>query len=96
MRRRAPRPLSLPLQALTGRLAPRTRLARIQGVWEQVAGTAVAQAARPTAEREGVVTVTCEAAVWAQELELMGGELVRRLNEALGEEGVRELRCRTG
>lgn len=96
MRRRAPRPLSLSLQALTGRLAPRTRLARIQEVWDEVAGAAIAQAARPTAEREGVVTVTCEAAVWAQELELMGSELVRRLNEAIGEEGVRELRCRTG
>ncbi len=97
MSRRAPRPLSVPLQALTGRLAPRTRLARIQEVWEEAAGPAVAAAARPTAERAGVLTVTCEAAVWAQELELIGGELVRRLNEALGEQdGVRELRCRTG
>jgi predicted nucleic acid-binding Zn ribbon protein len=34
--------------------------------------------------------------VWAQELTLMGSELVGRLNAALGEELVHELRCRTG
>jgi predicted nucleic acid-binding Zn ribbon protein len=48
------------------------------------------------AEREGVVTVTCEAAVWAAELELLAAELVPRLNGLLGAETVRELRCRTG
>jgi len=34
--------------------------------------------------------------VWAQELDLMAGELIPRLNAALGEQAVRELRCRTG
>jgi hypothetical protein len=34
--------------------------------------------------------------VWAQELDLMAGELIPRLNAALGGDGVRELRCRTG
>ncbi len=59
-------------------------------------GPAIAAAARPTAERAGVLTVTCAAAVWAQELDLMAGDLIPRLNEALGEELIRELRCRTG
>ncbi len=43
-----------------------------------------------------MLTVTCEAAVWAQELELMAAELIARLNAALGAEALRELRCRTG
>jgi len=34
--------------------------------------------------------------VWAQELELMAGEIVPRLNAELGGAPVRELRCRTG
>jgi predicted nucleic acid-binding Zn ribbon protein len=96
MRRRAPRPLSFAVDGLTATIAPATPLARVQGVWERTAGTAVAEAARPTAERSGVLTVTCVAAVWAQELSLMAGELIARLNAALGEELVRELRCRTG
>jgi len=40
--------------------------------------------------------VTCTAAVWAQELDLMADELVLGLNAALGDETIRELRCRTG
>jgi predicted nucleic acid-binding Zn ribbon protein len=40
-----------------------------------------------------VVTVSCAAAVWAQELDLMGPEIVGRLNAALGSDVVRSLRC---
>ena len=37
----------------------------------------------------------CSSAVWAQELDLMGPELVGRLNDALGVAAVRSLRCQT-
>lgn len=84
------------MEGLTATIAPATPLARVQGAWAQAAGPAVAEAARPTAERSGVLTVTCAAAVWAQELNLMASELIARLNAALGEELIRELRCRTG
>jgi predicted nucleic acid-binding Zn ribbon protein len=94
--RRAPRPLLTALEAFTAALAPATTLARVQAIWERAAGPAIAAAARPTAERDGVLTVICDAAVWAQELDLMAGELVLSLNAALGEETIRELRCRTG
>ena len=96
MRQAAPRPLSVALEGLTRVLAPATTLARVQEIWDSTAGPAIATAARPTAERDGVLTVTCAAAVWAQELDLMAGELIPRLNAALGAEAVRELRCRTG
>jgi predicted nucleic acid-binding Zn ribbon protein len=91
----APRPLSTALQALTATLAPATTLARVQEIWETAIGPAIASAARPTAERDGVLTVTCDAAVWAQELDLMACELIPSLNAALGEELIAELRCRT-
>ena len=84
------------LTGLTRALAPATTLARVQEIWEPTTGPAIAAAARPTAERDGVLEVTCEAAVWAQELDLMAGELIPRLNAALGAEAIRELRCRTG
>jgi predicted nucleic acid-binding Zn ribbon protein len=94
--RLAPRPLSSALESLTATLAPATTLARVQEIWEAAAGPAIASSARPTAERSGVLTVTCAAAVWAQELDLMSVELVQKLNSALGEDAIRELRCRTG
>jgi predicted nucleic acid-binding Zn ribbon protein len=94
--RAAPRPLASALAELTGGLAPASTLARVQEVWERVVGPAVAGSARPTGERNGVLNVTCEAAVWAQELDLMSPELIARLNEALGGERIQQLRCRTG
>jgi predicted nucleic acid-binding Zn ribbon protein len=96
VRRPAPRSLSVALDGLTATLAPVTTLARVQEVWQLATGPAIASAARPTAERDGVLTVTCEAAVWAQELHMMAGDLVPALNAALGAEAVRELRCRVG
>jgi predicted nucleic acid-binding Zn ribbon protein len=94
--RLAPRPLARALEQFTGALAPASTLARVQEVWPGVTGPAMSAAARPTAERDGVLSVTCEASVWAQELDLMSGELIERLNAALGGERIRALRCRTG
>lgn len=96
MSRPAPRPLASALDALTASLAPASTLARVQEVWGAVTGPAIASSARPTAEREGVLTVTCTAAVWAQELDLMAGDLIPRLNAALGTDALRGMRCRTG
>jgi predicted nucleic acid-binding Zn ribbon protein len=84
------------VRELTSALAPASTLARAQEAWAGAVGPAIAASAQPTAERDGVLTVTCEAAVWAQELDLMAAELIPRLNAALGGEHVRELRCRTG
>lgn len=96
MSRPAPRPLSLALDGLTAALAPATTLARAQQAWEQAVGPQVAAAGRPTAERDGVLTVTCSDAVWSAELELMGPDLVERVNGELGERLIDRLRCRTG
>jgi predicted nucleic acid-binding Zn ribbon protein len=94
--RPAPRSLSSALEDLTATLAPATPLARVQKVWELVVGPVIAAAANPTAEHSGTLTVTCSAAVWAQELNLMSDDLVPRLNAALGEGTIHELRCRAG
>ena len=96
MSRPAPRPLATIVGELTSALAPASTLARAQEAWAGAVGPAIAAAAQPTAERDGVLTVTCEAAVWAQELDLMAGELIARLNVAIAGERIRELRCRTG
>jgi predicted nucleic acid-binding Zn ribbon protein len=93
MRRTEPRSLSHAIAALADRLAPQTTLAEVQRVWPAVVGDVIAAQAEPTGERDGVLTVTCSSAVWAQELDLMGPELAGRINAALGAESVRSLRC---
>jgi predicted nucleic acid-binding Zn ribbon protein len=94
--RLAPRRLATPVQALTAELAPATTLARVQEMWERILGPAIAASARPGTERDGVLTVFCESAVWAQELDLMASELLAQLNAELGEGRLRRLRCRSG
>jgi predicted nucleic acid-binding Zn ribbon protein len=64
-------------------------LARVQAVWPQVAGSALSSHATPVSERDGVVTVACESAVWAQELELLGPDLLTRFGDALAGEPTR-------
>jgi predicted nucleic acid-binding Zn ribbon protein len=75
------------------RLAPQTALAEIQGCWREAVGESIAAHAQPSSERGGVLTVSCDASVWAQELDLLGPQIARRLNELLGSEHVVRLRC---
>jgi predicted nucleic acid-binding Zn ribbon protein len=74
-------------------MAPTTPLAAVQAGWLEAVGEVIAREARPVAERDGVITVACRSAVWAQELDLMGSEVVERLNRALEDAVVRRLRC---
>ena len=96
MRRPAPRLLSTALQSVVQDVQPATTLARVQAVWPEVGGAGVTAAARPVAEHDGTVTVACDSAVWAQELELMAPDLIARLEAALGGPVVRALRFRVG
>jgi predicted nucleic acid-binding Zn ribbon protein len=92
MRRRGPRPVGLALDRLTEAIAPATLLAEVQRVWAQAAGDAFARAAEPVSERDGVITVACTSAVWAQELDLLSERVIAALNEAIGRPAVRRLR----
>jgi predicted nucleic acid-binding Zn ribbon protein len=83
MRRRAPRKLAAAVDQLVGRIEPATTLAAVDRCWEGAVGEALARVARPATERAGVLTVACEDAVWAAELELMGPALLDSLNAAL-------------
>jgi predicted nucleic acid-binding Zn ribbon protein len=87
MRRLAPRSLGAVLQGALAGARPATLLARVQALWPEVAGEALAAATTPSAEREGVVTITCESSLWAHELDLLQRDLLARLNEALDGSG---------
>ena len=80
VRRLGPRPLSAALEQVVRAAAPATLLAEVQAAWPEIAGRSLAASAAPVAERDGIVTVACESAVWAAELELLAPDLVARLN----------------
>jgi predicted nucleic acid-binding Zn ribbon protein len=96
MRRLAPRPLANALDRALHDSRPQGLLAEVQSAWPAVAGAALAAAASPVSERAGTVTVECESAVWAQELELLGPDLTRRLDDAVSSGRVERLRFIVG
>jgi predicted nucleic acid-binding Zn ribbon protein len=94
MPRRAPvRPFAPALERVADRLMPATLLAEVQRAWPRAAGKVLSTAAEPVAERDGVVTVACGSAVWAQELDLLSERVVAALNDHLGRPAVRRLRA---
>ena len=91
--RRSPRPLALALDRVRDEWAPQTLLAEAQRAWPQAVGATIAAEATPVSERGGVLTISCSASVWAQELDLMGPVLLERLNVLLRGEKLSRLRC---
>jgi predicted nucleic acid-binding Zn ribbon protein len=92
-RRRGPRPVSFALEDLADQLEPPTPLAAVQRVWPSAAG-AFANVSEPVSERDGVLVIACDSAVWAQELDLMSEVVIAKLNRALGRPAVKRLRAR--
>jgi predicted nucleic acid-binding Zn ribbon protein len=91
--RRSLRPLALALEDVRDELAPATVLADVQRAWAGAVGSTIAAEATPTSERGGIVTVSCSASVWAQELDLMSPVILERLNGMLHGAVIGRLRC---
>jgi predicted nucleic acid-binding Zn ribbon protein len=85
MGRRAPRPIGDALQTVLQGAEPATLLAAVQSAWPGAVGEAVAREASPVSERDGVVTVACKSATWAQELDLLGGQILESVRQNLPE-----------
>jgi predicted nucleic acid-binding Zn ribbon protein len=83
--RRQPKPLGDALAAAVRPLAPATPLGAVQSVWAAAVGERLAAEATPVAERDGVVTVACGSATWAQELDLLAGQVLEKLRAELPE-----------
>lgn len=85
MGRRAPRPIGAALETVLQGAEPATLLAAVQSAWPGAVGEAVAREASPVAERDGVVTVACQSATWAQELDLLSGQILDQVRRNLPE-----------
>ena len=85
MGRRTPRPIGAALETVLQGAEPATLLAAVQSAWPGAVGEAVAREASPVSERDGVVTVACGSATWAQELDLLGGQILAQVQQNLPE-----------
>ena len=96
MRRAAPRPVATALERLTADIVPATLIAEVLRVWPEAAGEAFAAACTPTSAGKGELRVSCQSAVWAQELDLFSERVLERLNDLLDGERVERMRVKTG
>jgi predicted nucleic acid-binding Zn ribbon protein len=94
--RAAPRSIADAVSRVRTESEPATPLAAVQSAWRPAVGDRIAREAQPVRERDGVVTVSCRAATWAQELDLLQGELLERLNRALAPRRISALRFVVG
>jgi predicted nucleic acid-binding Zn ribbon protein len=94
--RRSPRAVASALAPLREEWTPETLLAEIQRAWPSAVGPAIAAAARPVSERAGVLTVACESAAWAQELDLIATVILEPLNAGLRRGRITRLKCVSG
>jgi predicted nucleic acid-binding Zn ribbon protein len=65
---------------------------RVHGVfsrWEAIVGPEVAQHVTPESYADGRLVVRTDSTAWATQMKLLAAEVVRRLNEVLGDETVR-------
>lgn len=83
--RRNPRPLGDALSAAIAPLAPDTLLGAVQSAWARAVGGRLAAQATPVSERDGVITVACRSATWAQELDLLAAEILEKVRSELPE-----------
>ena len=64
--------------------------------WTEAVGKEVAEHTRPKAFRGTLLHVTVDSSVWMHHLTLMKGEILRGINEKLGEEVLSDLRFSIG
>jgi len=65
---------------------------RVHGVfsrWEAIVGKDVGQHVTPESFADGRLVVRTDSTAWATQMKLLASDVVRRLNEVLGEETVR-------
>lgn len=62
------------------------------GRWRVIVGDQIAEHARPTALRDGVLSVTAESTSWATQLRMMQSELLAKIAAAVGDGVVTSLK----
>ncbi|MGH3277432.1 MAG: DUF721 domain-containing protein [Streptosporangiaceae bacterium] len=95
-RREDPQPLTAALDGLIGDQgwAQRAATGSVFGRWAQIVGPDLAAHTRPETLSDGELTVAADSTAWATQLRLLAAQLVRRLNEELGDGSVRRVKVR--
>jgi predicted nucleic acid-binding Zn ribbon protein len=94
----APTPLSRILPGVLRHLrtAEDAELIQIWQIWDEAVGTTIAQNAQPAAFKGSLLIVHVESSVWTQQLQFLKYDIIKRLNHALGDTLITDMRFKIG
>lgn len=87
------RSLETAISELVNTLGLAKRLREYDAVsrWNEIVGEQVARVSQATGIKQGVLKVRVNNAPWRNELQLLKREVIRKLNDALGEDVVKDI-----
>lgn len=77
-------------------LTDQARRVRIAKIWREAVGAKLAERTAPESFNRGVLLVRTASAAWQNELTYLREELIRRINDTVGSELVKELKVVSG
>ena len=80
----------------TPAVASNTRLSRIWEVWADAVGAHIAANTMPAAVKGRLLIVHAESSAWIQQLHFLKQEIITKINRALGENLVKDIKFRIG
>jgi predicted nucleic acid-binding Zn ribbon protein len=80
----------------TGRRAEDSATARVWDLWDEAVGGFIAENARPAAIKGKVLLVYVNSSPWLHQLHFLKSEIVDKLNQALGENLVEDIKFKIG
>lgn len=60
--------------------------------WEEIVGTEICKKTKPERIIRGILYISVSTSTWANELSLMSGQLIKKINSFIGEEAIKNIR----
>jgi len=68
----------------------------VWNIWQDALGSAVAENARPAVFKGNLLVVHVSSSPWMQQLQFLKAEMIAKLNRALGQELIKEIKFKIG
>ncbi len=78
------------------RQQPDSGMGKVWEVWNHAVGEMIAENARPSAFRGGLLIVNVSSSAWLQNLQFEKDEIIKRVNAGLGKHQVKEIQFKIG
>jgi len=86
----------LPNVMKTFRHSPDEQLPQVFEIWNQIVGESVSKNAQPSAFKGRLLLVEVNSSVWMHQLQFLKEDIIRKINETMGEEVVEDIKFKIG